>query len=192
MFFECEGVWIDTLQNNDGFESSWSTVQASEVTHMLQTIRMIFLANAVLLVLSGCRASEPLREYSAREARLVALDSLARPHPCTAIHATVLVDPARWTRRHACAVAGRALEMLGARPAHEPYLAPADTAHVTVIRIVRQHWCMFSSDPGVSPPGRMDSLRYVVEMDVPGRPHFLNAAMNAWTFEGGASFDAHP
>ena len=159
---------------------------------MLQTIRMIYLANAVLPMLCGCRASEPLREYSAREARLVALDSLARPRPCTAIHATVLVDPARWTRRHACAVAGRALDLLGARLAHEPYMAPTDTAHVTVIRIVRQHWCKFSSFPGASPPGRMDSLQCVVEMVVPGRPHFLIAAMNAWTLRGGASFDAHP
>ena len=36
----------------------------------------------------------------------------------------------------------------------------------------------------------MDSLQYVVEMDVLERPHFLIAARNAWTFEGGASFDA--
>lgn len=155
-------------------------------------MRAIAIPTTALLWLSACSAPEPLQEPDPRQARLIALDSLARTHPCSAIHATVLADPTVWTRRQACAVAGRALDLLGAVHVHEPYVAPTDTAHVTVIRIERRRLCEFSADSGVSPPGRMDSLAYVVWMDVPSRPHFLNAGMNARTFAGGASFDEHP
>lgn len=159
---------------------------------VFSTMRQTLVAAAAILALVACRASEPLRELSARDDRMRALDSLARERPCTSVRSVVLFDSTVWTPAHACAVASRALQLLGRTRAHEPYMAPGDTARVSVMRVIRERGCRFSSTSGVDSGGRLDSLTYVVEMEVPDRPHFLAAAMDARTFVGGAAFDAHP
>lgn len=150
------------------------------------------VATLATLALAACRAAEPLREFSAREVRLIALDSLSRAHACGTVRSAVLFDSTAWTPAHACAVAARALQLLGDARTREPYIAPGDTARVTVMRVTRQRGCAFAGVPNADPQGHMDSLSYVVEIDVPDRPHYIGVVMNAVTFAGGASFDAHP
>ncbi len=159
---------------------------------VLHSTRQLQVAGVAILALAACRAAEPLREFSARDDRLRALDSLARARPCATVRSNVLFDSTAWTPVHACAVAARALQLLGKARTHEPYMAPGDTARVSVMRVTRQRWCELSGAPNADPGGRMDSLHYVVELEVPDRPHYLAVVMNARTFVGGAAFDAHP
>ena len=93
-------------------------------------MRQTFIASTVILALVACRAAEPLRDVSARDDRLRALDSLARARPCATGWPTILFDSAAWKPAHACAVAARALQLLGKGRTHEPYMAPGDTVVV--------------------------------------------------------------
>ncbi len=122
----------------------------------------------------------------------MALDSLARTHTCAKVRAALLFDQGVWTRKQACALAGRALEILGSARAREPYMAPGDTARVSTMRVTRQHWCQLLEMPGGPPAGRMDSLLYVVDFEIPDRPRYLGVFMRARGFTGSATFDAHP
>jgi hypothetical protein len=157
----------------------------------LAVVRFV-VAVPLILGLVACGAVEPARSLTVRETRLVALDSLARSHPCSAIHATLVYDSLTWSARHACAVAGRALRLLGASTVHEPFYAPDDTARVVAMSIGRSQGCWGTSWAEGLLNGRMEAMSYQVEMEQPGRERFVEVVIDARTFTGGVWFSAHP
>jgi hypothetical protein len=143
-------------------------------------------------VFSACRLVDPTSALTPQELRMLALDSLARSHPCAALRAKLIYDPLFWTERQACAVAGRALAILGAAKPFRDLMAPSDTAEVVTMSIFRQRGCKVTLVGNTLGAGRVDPLSYIVLMEVPARPHFIGVGMNATGFSGEAVPNAHP
>jgi hypothetical protein len=141
--------------------------------------------------LGACRGTDPVHDLSPHEWRQLALDSLARHHPCARIAAKLLYDEQIWTRRQACAVAGRALDVLGRAEPIRGFMAPEDTARVATIAVWRFRGCMLQLVNDSVSTGRVEPLLYVVEMDVPDRPRYLGVVLDSRSFTGDAAPDAH-
>jgi hypothetical protein len=142
--------------------------------------------------LAGCRGADPARDLTPHVLRLIALDSLARSFPCAAIRAKLIYDELYWTQRQACAVAGRALTILGSEPPVNGFMAPSDTARVVIMAVTRQRWCLLSDNSDAMPTGRVGPLEYVVLMEATDRPYSIGVVLDARQFAGSASPDAHP
>jgi hypothetical protein len=142
--------------------------------------------------LAACGGFDPARELTPHELRLRALDSLARTHPCVAIHAKLIYDPLLWTERQACAVTGRALKVLGTAEPFRDMMAPSDTAYIVTMSLYRQRFCSHTLVADTVDEGRVGPFEYVVLMEAPHRPHSIGVVLNAMDFTGGAGVDAHP
>jgi hypothetical protein len=124
----------------------------------------------------ACRYAPP---DTPADRRAALLDSLAGRYACAALPFRVAADPASWRPAHACGVAGRALAVLGAAPAREPYWAPGDTARVRAASVSQQQWCVLGAGAG-----RMDTARYSVALSAQGRPYRLVVRVNGLSLSG--------
>jgi hypothetical protein len=162
--------------------SAWAASQLNfgVSPHPTPAVRIVIPAHLCLVVLAlgaGACAQAPPAAPADRRAAL--LDSLAGRYACAGLPFRVAADSARWRPAHACGVAGHALAVLAAAPAHEPYWAPGDTARVRAASVSQQQFCVLG--PG---EGRTDTASYVVALAVPERPYLLVARLNALSLDG--------
>lgn len=148
---------------------------------MLDIARDMLFLCCIGSVAYSCTPPAPAPD---RDLLTVALDSATIVYPCASSGFPILANANTWSRSHACAVAGRAADLLATSQSAEPHFAPSDVQRIRRVSVRRVQFCILATETVTSVHGRMGPRWYVVEIDVPERERFITVSIDAETLKG--------